>query len=52
MAGFQIAGEDKVWKPAVAKIDGDTVGVSSPDVKKPVEVPVPAGSEPKVVNLK
>ena len=38
VAGFQIAGEDKKWVPAVAKIDGETVVVSSPDVKKPVAV--------------
>lgn len=37
--GFEIAGEDKVFKPAVAKIAGKTsVTVSSPEVPKPVAV--------------
>ena len=35
LKGFVIAGEDKQWKPATARIDGDQVIVSSPDVKKP-----------------
>lgn len=36
--GFELAGEDKVWKPATARLDGETVVVSSPEVKKPVAV--------------
>lgn len=36
--GFQVASEDRKWVPASARIDGDTVVVSSPDVKKPVAV--------------
>lgn len=36
--GFEIAGEDKQWKSAVCRINGDKVIVSSPDVKKPVAV--------------
>jgi sialate O-acetylesterase len=35
---FEIAGADKKFVPAVAKIDGDTVVVSSPDVAAPVAV--------------
>jgi len=35
---FTIAGEDKKFHPAKAVIDGDTVVVSSDDVKKPVAV--------------
>ncbi len=35
---FSIAGEDKVFVDAVAKIDGDTVLVSSPQVQNPVAV--------------
>ena len=35
---FEIAGEDKVFYPADAKIDGKTVVVSSSKVKKPVAV--------------
>jgi len=38
LKGFVIAGENKKWFPAAAKIDGDTVVVSSPDVPKPVAV--------------
>jgi hypothetical protein len=36
LRGFVIAGEDQKWVPASAKIVGDTVVVSHPDVKKPV----------------
>lgn len=36
--GFAIAGEDKVFYPATAKIDGDAVVVSSEKVTKPVAV--------------
>jgi sialate O-acetylesterase len=38
LKGFVIAGEDKQWKPAVARIEKDMVIVSSPEVKKPVAV--------------
>ena len=38
LTGFQIAGEDKQWKPAAAKIIGETVVVSSADVAKPAAV--------------
>jgi sialate O-acetylesterase len=34
--GFQLAGADKQWKPAGAKIDGAKVVVSSPEVAAPV----------------
>jgi sialate O-acetylesterase len=36
--GFQIAGEDKKWHWADAKIEGDSVIVSSADVAKPAAV--------------
>lgn len=36
--GFAIAGEDKQWHWAEARIDGDTVVVHSDDVAKPVAV--------------
>jgi hypothetical protein len=36
LKGFVIAGEDKQWKPAIARIEGDKVIVSSVDVPKPV----------------
>jgi sialate O-acetylesterase len=35
LKGFIIAGEDRQWKPAKARIEGDKVIVSSPDVKQP-----------------
>jgi sialate O-acetylesterase len=35
---FLIAGEDKQWKPATAKISGDQAIVSSPEVPHPVAV--------------
>lgn len=35
---FQIAGEDRKFVPAKARIDGATVVVSSKEVKKPVAV--------------
>jgi hypothetical protein len=38
LKGFVIAGADQKWFPANAKIAGDTVVVSSPDVKAPVAV--------------
>ncbi|HNX03900.1 MAG TPA: sialate O-acetylesterase, partial [Opitutales bacterium] len=38
LAGFEIAGKDRVFHPATATIDGDTVVVSSPEVKEPVAV--------------
>ncbi|MBI5774997.1 MAG: sialate O-acetylesterase [Verrucomicrobia bacterium] len=36
LKGFVIAGEDKQWKPATARIEKDKVIVSSPEVKKPL----------------
>ncbi len=38
LRGFVIAGSDKEWKPAVARIEGSTVVVSSPEVKAPTAV--------------
>ena len=38
LQGFIIAGEDKVWHWADAKLDGETVLVSNPKVPKPVAV--------------
>jgi sialate O-acetylesterase len=36
LKGFVIAGADKQWKPATARIEGDKVIVRSADVKQPV----------------
>jgi sialate O-acetylesterase len=38
LTGFQIAGEDKQWKAAEAKIVGETVVVSSAEVTQPAAV--------------
>ena len=38
LKGFVIAGEDRQWKPAQAKIDDGKVIVSNPDVKQPAAV--------------
>lgn len=38
LKGFTIAGADKVFQPAHAEIDGDTVVVSAPSVTAPVAV--------------
>ncbi len=38
LTGFMIAGEDKQWKQATAKVEGSSVVVSSPEVSKPVAV--------------
>ena len=36
LEGFILAGEDRQWKPAAARIEGETVVVSSPEVTSPV----------------
>jgi sialate O-acetylesterase len=36
LQGFVVAGEDRQWQPAVARIAGGTVVVSCPEVPKPV----------------
>lgn len=46
-AGFQIAGEDQQWHAAQAKIVGETVVVSSPDVPKPSAVRYAWENDPK-----
>jgi sialate O-acetylesterase len=38
LKGFTIAGEDKKFVPAQARIDGDTVVVSHPDIQNPIAV--------------
>jgi len=38
LQGFVIAGEDLQWKPARARVEGDKVIVSSPELKKPAAV--------------
>ncbi len=38
LVGFELAGEDKVFRPAQAKLERDTVLVTSPEVTAPVAV--------------
>jgi sialate O-acetylesterase len=38
LIGFEIAGEDRKWKSASARIEGGTVIVSHPDIPKPIAV--------------
>lgn len=38
VSGFEIAGRDFVYRPAQARIEGETVLVSSPEVSQPVAV--------------
>jgi sialate O-acetylesterase len=38
LSGFELAGADKVFKPADAKIEGDAVIVTSPQIPDPVAV--------------
>lgn len=47
-AEFQVAGEDRVFKAAEAKIEGDTVVVKSAEVAKPVAVRYAFVQSPKV----
>ena len=47
LKGFVIAGADQKWVPASAKIVGDTVVVSSPDVKEPVAVRYAWSADPE-----
>lgn len=51
LARFAVAGEDKQWHWADAKIDGEDVVVSSPDVAKPVAVRYAWSMNPEGANL-
>jgi len=48
---FAIAGEDRVWHWAEARIDGDTVVISSPAVATPVAVRYAYAMNPEGANL-
>ena len=48
---FAIAGEDKQWRWADARIEGDTVVCSSADVPKPVAVRYAWAINPEGANL-
>jgi len=45
--GFQLAGADRVFHPAEAKLDGDTVVVSSAEVKAPMAVRYGFANDPQ-----
>jgi len=47
LKGFVIAGADRLWQPAIARIDGDTVVLSSPHVKQPVAARYAWAADPK-----
>lgn len=51
LKGFAIAGEDKVFHWALAKLDGNEIIVSSSMVKKPVAVRYAWGNNPDDANL-
>jgi hypothetical protein len=47
LTGFELAGADRVWKPATARIAGDKVVVSSSEVKQPVAARYAWHADPK-----
>jgi sialate O-acetylesterase len=47
LTGFEVAGDDKQWHAARARIDGDKVIVSSPDVKQPAAARYAWADDPK-----
>ena len=51
LGGFAIAGEDRVWKWAPARIEGENVVVMSPDVPAPVAVRYAWATNPDTANL-
>lgn len=48
MRGFEVAGEDGKYESAQARLEGSTVIVWSPKVKKPVTVRYAWGDDPEV----
>jgi sialate O-acetylesterase len=51
VGGFAIAGGDKHWRWAKARIEGQTIVVSHPDVPKPVAVRYAFSANPVRANL-
>jgi len=51
VGGFVIAGADKVWHPAVATIEGDTIVVTSDEAPSPVAVRYAYENVPETANL-
>jgi sialate O-acetylesterase len=48
---FRLCGADKKWHPAVAKIEGDSVVISSPQVPAPIGVQYAYSAAPAGANL-
>ena len=44
--GFLIAGADRIWHPADARIDGDFVVLTSPEVSEPLAIRYAWGNDP------
>lgn len=49
--GFMLAGTDKQWHPATARIDGDTVVVAASEVPAPVALRYAWDGNPESCNL-
>jgi sialate O-acetylesterase len=51
LEGFEVAGEDRRFRPGTARVDGDTVVVSAADVSRPVYVRYAWANAPMTANL-
>jgi len=51
LGGFELTGADGRWRPAIAKIDGKSVIVTSGDLAKPIAVRYAWAPRPKRANL-
>jgi len=51
LEGFEVAGEDRRFRAATARVDGDTVVVSAADVSRPVYVRYAWANAPMTANL-
>jgi sialate O-acetylesterase len=51
LEGFEVAGEDRRFHPASARVDGDTVMVSAADVSRPIYVRYAWANAPMTANL-
>jgi sialate O-acetylesterase len=51
LEGFEVAGEDRRFHPATARVDGDTVVVTAADVSRPMYVRYAWANAPMTANL-
>jgi sialate O-acetylesterase len=51
LEGFEVAGEDRRFHPATARVDGDTVVVSAAEVSRPMYVRYAWANAPMTANL-